>query len=878
VQYHFRVRSVCAPGIFSPWSSVNTIFTTNLSNPSACQLKLPIQDNTCAVGYNNFYIDVNGVSGTQLGQDMVLKEVHLIISHSWVRDIESVLFSPSGKSVLLTRQNGGSDDNYGNPSDPTCSQYTSFTEDDCSAISIKNGIAPFIGTYFPEEDFNKFYDGTNPNGLWTLKICDGAPSDVGRLEYVELVFAPTLCSAPYDVKINNISFNSAFVSWKSTGVSTQTIVEVGPKGFTPGTNTSPGTNGTVFFAPYPSVGPIALSGLQQLTDYDVYVREDCSAGNFSSNSCLTSFTTYCNTHKPATIIEDFNSQASCFTCACGDGGTINGVFSNNPGSDFDWLVNFGPSPSYALGTGPSGDVDGNGKYLYLETSGNDCQNGKKAILQSGCIMVDGSNLDACHFSFFYHMRGATINKLESFVSDNGGVSWTLVWSTSGNIGNVWKRAYIDLTPWNNKIIQIRIIGYSGSGATGDIAIDQIELYGSTYLGEPVNLFYADADGDGYGNTNSSVKTCLNVAPAGYTTNDEDCDDSKSGVHPGAIEIPCNNIDENCNGIEDDKILPTLTVSGQNTCENNPDTLTISSAIIGQAYWYSSATSTVAVYIGNIFITPNIMVNTVYYVMDTLGSLGCASPRIPVFIQVFKTPLLATNDMPQLCFGKSINLQDINVNDLKNAGGTLSFHTGTPANSNNQITNTLVTPNTTTQYYIKSTTSQGCSFTLPVLIQVYPLPVLTIQNVAPVNLCPNSNENLLATTTGGSFPYFYLWSTGSPSDNTTVFGKPTPSSDFYAVTVTDSKACSATKNIQVNSLTGISNVNMIITDVSTCSGNNGSIQLTPSPTGVYNYAWSGPKSGSSTNISGGFLISNLKKGSYSITVTQTGNDCDYVIST
>ncbi|MES2642272.1 MAG: MopE-related protein [Myxococcota bacterium] len=75
---------------------------------------------------------------------------------------------------------------------------------------------------------------------------------------------------------------------------------------------------------------------------------------------------------------------------------------------------------------------------------------------------------------------------------------------------------------------------------GDVDDDDESLDGSSGT-----TSYVDGDDDGYGDAASSVRTC--ALPAGYVTNDNDCDDEDGGVSPGAEEICENGVDDDCSG-------------------------------------------------------------------------------------------------------------------------------------------------------------------------------------------------------------------------------------------------------------------------------------------------------------------------------------------
>lgn len=61
----------------------------------------------------------------------------------------------------------------------------------------------------------------------------------------------------------------------------------------------------------------------------------------------------------------------------------------------------------------------------------------------------------------------------------------------------------------------------------------------------LSTYYADADGDGYGNPALTVLGCQ--APMGYVVLGTDCDDTRNNVHPGAVDVCGDGLDNDCNG-------------------------------------------------------------------------------------------------------------------------------------------------------------------------------------------------------------------------------------------------------------------------------------------------------------------------------------------
>ncbi len=836
---------------------------TPLLNPSNCGLGIPIPDVSCN-STNRFPIRVQNANGTRLGMDVFLDEVRLIITHGWLADLDISLISPSGKIVILSTDNGADQDNYGDPSDPTCGTYISFSMSACRAIE-GDTVAPFIGAYRPEGNLADLHDGTDPNGIWFIQICDDAEEDIGFLEFVELVFGNQVCFAPSNVQLLDLDSTTIKLTWEAGSNCNSTIIEYGPVGFIPGAGAS-ALGGTTVAATCP---PFNLLGLAENTTYEIYVRERCGTNNFSDNTCPIVVRTGTNP-PPISLIETFDNQARCVNI-CGQPCLVKGTWRNAaPPANFDWLVEEGATAT--SNTGPSDDANGGGRYAYIETSGSFCRNGRVAHLQSNCIEVDTTGSRSQHFSYNYHLFGSTIGSLQLQISENGGLNWQTIWQKAGNQGDRWFKEYINLSAWHRKLVQFRFVGVGGTSATGDIALDNLIFYGSRDMGEAIYVYYADADGDGFGNPNQRMVSCYATAPMGFVENNLDCNDTNANINPNATEIPCNGVDENCNGMEDDSLLPPPATTDATVCANESATVFAIIPQGGFVLWFGSADGEDFLRLDNDGSGYSRLVqagtDSIVVFAESYVGFNCkSSSRSQAIIRANPLPKLQVGAIPNACTGEAIRLDSIKIIDQANLGGLITFHTALPATVNNQLTNLAIQPTTRTTYYALSTTVANCKATAPIVVEPNQPPQVRILPSVEIGVCANSSQTITASPLDGR-TYTYRWSNGTLDNRITVESNPLLNAvDRYTLTVTDANGCEKIDTVAIRTTAGIQSARISPTEVSTCGGDDGTILVEPlGGTMPFTYTWEGTEVGRVQNVEGSFRIPALSQGTYKISVT------------
>jgi len=215
---------------------------------------------------------------------------------------------------------------------------------------------------------------------------------------------------------------------------------------------------------------------------------------------------------------------------------------------------------------------------------------------------------------------------------------------------------------------------------------------------------------------------------------------------------------------------TITAGGSTTlCPGGSVSLTASS---GSAYLWSPGGQT----------TQTINASTAgSYTVVVTNSSGCSKTSSPVAVTIGQAPVATVSAGGSTSFCQ---------------GGTVSL-TATAASSylwypDGQTTQTI-NVNSSGNYSVRVTNASGCTaLSSGTTVNVYSLPVATINAGGPTTFCQGGNVSLTASA-GSS----YLWSPGGQtSQNLNV-----TNSGNYSVRVTNSNGCSATSaamNVTVNS--------------------------------------------------------------------------------
>lgn len=233
---------------------------------------------------------------------------------------------------------------------------------------------------------------------------------------------------------------------------------------------------------------------------------------------------------------------------------------------------------------------------------------------------------------------------------------------------------------------------------------------------------------------------------------------------------------------------------------------------------------------------------------TLSGTGTTSPAVGAHYQIFATAIAGS---PVTCNGGSNGSAVVTAMN----GATPYTYAWSPSGGNGSTATGL----TAGTYTCVITDATGCSQTQTVQI-TQPSAMQATFTVSGASCFGNCDGMASVTVTGGNGPYTYAW---APNGATTASNS-NLCAGTYSCTITDSNGCTVVQVVTVTEPSALTASVVLVTDVSTCGGSDGAIDIMPAG-GIpgYTYAWSnGPVTED---------ISGIPAGTYNCTVTDM-NGC------
>lgn len=248
-----------------------------------------------------------------------------------------------------------------------------------------------------------------------------------------------------------------------------------------------------------------------------------------------------------------------------------------------------------------------------------------------------------------------------------------------------------------------------------------------------------------------------------------------------------------------------------------------------------------------------------YTVSLTSPFGCVSTSLPTVVTLREAPPIPViSGFSLICEGGSTTLTS------SASQGNIWFFNGTQITGANNATYTATTAGT---YTVSVFNAQGC--------HTNSIPFVLGQTTAPQSLatltnpttCGGSNGKIEVAVTGGSESYSYSW---SPVSGGIIQGQSNQlalQAGIYSVLVSDQNSgCSQAINGMVLNDPANFTVSAQVTNVTSCSGSNGRIELAMTGSqGPFGFAWS-PVSGT------GPVLNNLAAGYYSVQVTDLNSNC------
>ena len=234
-----------------------------------------------------------------------------------------------------------------------------------------------------------------------------------------------------------------------------------------------------------------IPGLDPQTTYEWEVRDSCASGSTSTWVKGERFTTLC-TIFTAPFQEDFSSTTNWVIPDFTDqNGEIDWCWSRGDTTDYFWTSG-NSGFNHFFGTGPDGDhTTGSGGYAFAR-SGSPWTSPTFTDLRTPQIDLD--TLQSPELTFWYHMFGSDIDKLEVYVKPIGQnavkvatINGQQQTSSTAN----WKRRKVSLLNYEGDTIRVIFRAKKAAGSftafRADMAIDDINIDETTTCNAPTVL-------------------------------------------------------------------------------------------------------------------------------------------------------------------------------------------------------------------------------------------------------------------------------------------------------------------------------------------------------------------------------------------------------